>query len=333
MDTVLLQRTLKRMGLVRSADEIERLTALPGGVSSDIVKVDLAAGCLCVKRALERLKVDADWRVSVARNAFEVRWYETVAALVPGAAPRVRGHDAEHGLFAMDYLDPATHVLWKEKLRRGDALVADAEGVGERLGTIHALTADAERYAALFASDEIFRAIRLDAYLGATARMHPDLAVTLERLAADTATHKAVVVHGDVSPKNILLGPEGPVFLDAECAWFGDPAFDVAFCLNHLLLKCLWVPRAARALLDCFAALEESYVARVSWETPAALRRRAARLLPGLFLARVDGKSPVEYLENDAARERVRRTARALLREPVGTPGEVAAAWAAELGL
>ncbi|MEZ5669788.1 MAG: phosphotransferase [Alphaproteobacteria bacterium] len=76
-------------------------------------------------------------------------------------------------------------------------------------------------------------------------------------------------MHGDVSPKNILIGPAGPVFLDAECAWYGDPAFDIAFCLNHLLLKCLWTPAATGRFLACFRALAEAWLAEVDWEPRA----------------------------------------------------------------
>ena len=115
-------------------------------------------------------------------------------------------------------------------------------------------------------------------------------------------------MHGDVSPKNILVGPEGPVFLDAECAWYGDPAFDLAFCLNHLLLKCVWVPAAKEKLLQCFSALSSSYLQRFS---PENLEKRTASLLPALLLARVDGKSPVEYLD-EAQRSFVRERARSL---------------------
>ena len=118
-----------------------------------------------------------------------------------------------------------------------------------------------------------------------------------------TQANKRALVHGDVSPKNILRGPDGPVFLDAECAWWGDPAFDLAFCLNHLLLKCLWTPSAAAGFLACFDALGAAYLARVAWEPPHALEARAARLLPGLFLARVDGKSPVEYITTEHGQE------------------------------
>ena len=117
------------------------------------------------------------------------------------------------------------------------------------------------------------------------------------------------------------------MFLDAECAWWGDPAFDLAFCLNHLLLKCLWTPAATAAFLAAFEALAAAYLDAVDWEPREAIERRAAALLPGLLLARVDGKSPVEYIDDDADRERVRRVAGALLRRPVARLGDVAGAW------
>ena len=121
------------------------------------------------------------------------------------------------------------------------------------------------------------------------------------------------------------------MFLDAECAWWGDPAFDLAFCLNHLLLKCLWTPTAIAGFLACFDALAAAYIARIDWEAPRALDARAARLLPGLFLARVDGKSPVEYITEDSDKNRVRRVARALLAQPVVALDAVRQAWTQEL--
>ena len=133
-----------------------------------------------------------------------------------------------------------------------------------------------------------------------------------------TAATRHALVHGDVSPKNILVGPDGPVLLDAECAWYGDPAFDLAFCLNHLLLKCLAAPAATAAFLDCFDALAESLPRRhrLGASRPT-LEARAAHLLPGLLLGRVDGKSPVEYLTEAAQKETVRTVARRLLDRPV----------------
>ena len=120
------------------------------------------------------------------------------------------------------------------------------------------------------------------------------------------------------------------MLLDAECAWYGDPAFDLAFCLNHLLLKCLWVPAARLGYLDCFKAMTDAYLPRVSWEPPSALETRTAHLLPALLLARVDGKSPVEYITADSQRNTVRRVARRLLTNPSDHLADIAFAWEQE---
>jgi hypothetical protein len=138
-----------------------------------------------------------------------------------------------------------------------------------------------------------------------------------------------VLVHGDVSPKNILLGPDGPVLLDAECAWYGDPAFDVAFCLNHFLLKAAHLPAARAAFIASFRAFLRSYWPHVSWEPAAGLEARIATLLPGLTLARIDGKSPVEYLQ-EPQRAAVRRIALRLLQDPPSSLTPIAARWERE---
>ncbi len=327
-----IHAALERLGLAENSVGI-RGTALPGGVSSDIWKVELGGRTVCVKRALARLKVAADWWAPVARNAFEAAWIETAGAVVPAAAPRLLGQDPEAGLIAMDYLDPGEFPLWKEKLRQGRAETQDARGVAAALVAIHAATAKRDDIARRFASDDIFHAIRLEPYLETAARAHPDLAPTLTEIVERTAATRLALVHGDVSPKNILIGPRGPVFLDAECAWYGDPAFDLAFCLNHLLLKCLWTPEAAPVFLDCFAVLARTYLDGIAWEPPEALEARAAPLLAGLFLARIDGKSPVEYVTEETDKAHVRRVARALLEAPLDRLDAVRAAWAAELGL
>ena len=311
-----------RSGLARDGEE-PRVEALSGGVSSDIWRVDLASGPVCVKRALPRLRVAELWEAPIERNRYERRWMEIAARAVPGAAPAVLAGDDEAGLFAMQYVD---YPVWKERLRRGEADAAFAARVGATLADIHAATARREDIARQFPTDAIFYAIRLEPYLVATGEKHPDLKERLLYLVKRTASTKLALVHGDVSPKNILVGPHGPVFLDAECAWYGDPAFDLAFCLNHMLLKSVWVPQARDGFLHCFDALAHQYLPRVSWEAPTALEERAATLLPGLLLARIDGKSPVEYLD-ESARAQVRARARELLFLKKETLQEVRSAW------
>ena len=327
-----IEERLVRLGLM-SAGETAVAERLTGGVSSDIWRVRAGGRDFCVKRAMAKLAVKDDWFVPVERNRYERQWYEVASSRVPGSAPRVLAHDDDAMFFAMEWLDPADHVLWKADLMAGRADVALAAAVGARLAAIHAATAGDATIAAMFPTGTLFEAIRLDPYLRATGRRHPDLAGALEGLADRTAATQRALVHGDASPKNIMAGPDGPVFLDAECAWYGDPAFDLAFCLNHMLLKCLAVPASAPGYLASFDALRDAYLRGVAWEEPAGLEGRVAALLPGLFLARVDGKSPVEYVTEEAVRARVRRVATPFIRQPPPGLAEIRDAWAREIGI
>ena len=321
---------LQGAGLIGDAADAS-FEALTGGVSSDIWKVTTPAQTFCVKRALPKLRVEADWQAPVERNRFEVAWYRVAHSIVPEAVPEILYHDDATMLCAMEYLDPQQHRLWKTELREGRAEQSDAAAVGLRLGRIHAATANNALVAEQFPPNDIFHALRLEPYLEATAAAHPDLQEALFGLSERTRALRIVMVHGDVSPKNILLGPNGPVFLDAECACMGDPAFDLAFCLNHLLLKSLWNPQTRQAFGECFGALSSAYLEQVDWETTVSLEARAASLLPALLLARVDGKSPVEYIETNSQREHVRRCARPLIKSPPTQLVNVLAAWNKEL--
>jgi aminoglycoside phosphotransferase (APT) family kinase protein len=322
---------LERLGLLSAGEAIE-FSALAGGVSSDIFKVQAGGRIFCVKRALSKLRVADDWQAPISRNRHEADWLETVDRILPGAVPKVLARNDEAGLFAMEYLEPARFPVWKEQLRDGYVDLAFAGETGRRLAAIHAKTAADAVMAERFATGPIFHAIRLEPYFEATARRHPEVAGRLMALSAATLAKRVALVHGDVSPKNILAGPRGPVFLDAECAWFGDPAFDLAFCLNHLLLKCLWNRPAAPRLLEAFASLAAAYWNGVTWEPREAMEERTARLLAGMLLARVDGKSPVEYL-TAPDRELVRQIAVPLIASPANSPDEIRHVWAARLGI
>lgn len=321
---------LGRMGLAQAGDRVA-CVPLEGGISSDIWRVEIGARKYCLKRALAQLKVARVWQAPVERNDAEWKWLAAAQAIRPGSAPQLVRQDRDAGLFVMEYLEPERYPNWKSQLRDGLLREETAVAVGERLVAIHAATAGRGDIAANFDNGDTFYAIRLEPYLVATGQVHTDLAPQLEALAAATLATKRALVHGDVSPKNILVGPDGPLFIDAECAWYGEPAFDLAFCLNHLLLKCMWRPHNARGFLRLFDLLTESYLAGVTWQPRAEMEAATAALLPALLLGRVDGKSLIEYVTDAEEKNRVRKFARRFIATRTERLGAIRAAWAQEV--
>ena len=304
---------LCELGLIADGEQFV-IRALPGGVSCDVHEVHTKKRAFCVKRALAKLRVEADWHAAPERNHAEVAWMELVAGIEPKWVPKILGEDRARHLFVMEYLPPETYPVWKSLLTAGKADASFAAKVGDALARIHAATAGCEDIARAFANQEQFLALRLDAYLLHTAARHPDVGETLRALARGVGEARIALMHGDVSPKNILNGPDGPVFLDAETSCYGDPAFDLAFCLNHLLLKGLWHPEHAAAYMASFAALKDAYFAKVDWEPREGFERRTAALLAAFLLARIDGKSPVEYITVESDKDFVRATAKTFLK-------------------
>jgi aminoglycoside phosphotransferase (APT) family kinase protein len=320
---------LVRMGLAAAADNPE-IVPLTGGVSSLIVRVETRDGPLCIKQALPELKVASHWSAPLARNHAELAWIREVAQTLPEAVPGILGEDAQSYCFAMQWLAPEQHPVWKIQLRDGHVSPDFAAQVARQLVLIHAVTANQPALAERFAYDRNFFELRLDPYFGATAKVHADCAQMLQALIEQTANNRITLIHGDISPKNILAGPVGPIFLDAECAVYGDPAFDAAFCLTHLIAKCLWRPASTEDYLACFDAFTKHYLAGVDWENVEAIEARTAMLLAAILLARVDGKSPLEYL-TESDRSQLRAFARRWLLSPATRLADMRAAWKEEL--
>ena len=317
---------LRNSGLLAESERPE-LVELTGGVSSEIYRLDTAQGAMCIKRSLPKLRVKQDWYAPVERGDYEVAWIKAVAEFSPLNVPAIVAESKQNHFFVMRYFGPEEFPLWKTQLRDGDISVEFAAAVGACLGRIHATTAGRTEIAERFDNNRIFDPIRIDPYLRATASDVTECRESLLALAQRTLEEKHALIHGDVSPKNILHGRQGPVFLDAECACYGDPAFDLAFCLNHLLLKCIWRPSGTKTYLRCFEALFDAYRARVDWENVAGLEVRAAALLAAFLLARIDGKSPVEYIVSDEDRDCVRAFAKPRINGPPASPLNICRDW------
>jgi len=326
-----IYRALSKMGLIGEGQQ-PHLEPLTGGVSSEIYRLNLDSGPVCVKRALAKLKVEKDWYAPIERNAFEVAWIETATEIAPGSAPEIIAHDPDALMFVMAYLEPEQYPVWKEQLSAGIIVPKTAESLGTLLAKLHGATAGQAGVKARFdGSAELFFALRIEPYLLATAAAQPSVASAIEEIALTTQATSLALVHGDFSPKNILIGPDGPVILDSETANYGDPAFDLAFCLNHLLLKCIWHPEWTEDYLHCFDTFAATYLRGVTWEPPAALEARAVALLSVFLLARIDGKSPAEYITEGAHKNFVRSVAMQFLGNAPPSLQAMRAAWSVQM--
>ena len=312
---------LVELGLIKAGQSCTA-TPLTGGVASDIAMVEFEGRKVCAKFALAKLKVAEDWFAPVHRNRAEYEWLRVASGIAPDGAVKLFGRsDALNG-FAMEFLDGADVYLWKDALLAGQAPQGEAAVVGDLVGRIHAASTQEGFDTAPFHNADDFRALRIEPYLTFTAGRHPDCRSALHALADMLYSADRVLVHGDVSPKNILLRGGRPVVLDAECATLGDASFDPSFCLNHLVLKSIHLPQMAEVYLQEASAFWHSYRAHITWEAEGVLEQRICRLLPALMLGRVDGKSPVEYL-NAASQSLTRDLARSLVLAPPATLAEV----------
>ncbi|HEY1880082.1 MAG TPA: aminoglycoside phosphotransferase family protein [Caulobacteraceae bacterium] len=303
-----LVEAVRELGLIAPGEGAE-CVPLSGGVSSDVFLIH-PTGCrdLVVKRSIPRLRVREDWRAPVGRDAQEVAWLRAVRAVDPRLVPDVLAWSRKEHLFVMEF---RAGVVWKQEMTEGHVDPGFAGGVGVALARIHAATAGRSELAAQFSDSSNFSALRIDPFLSFTAGRNPDVAERLRILASDLLSRKSALIWGDASPKNILIGESGPVFLDAETATIGDPAFDVAFCLTHLLLKTVWLAAYAPSLLASFIALCDAYLN--AFAVDEGFGQRAANLIGALLLARVDGKSPAGYLSAEQD-EIVRRRAKMILK-------------------
>ncbi|MGH9345037.1 MAG: phosphotransferase family protein [Terriglobia bacterium] len=321
-----LRQLLRADGVIGDA---ATLTPLSGGVSSEIYLVRNGDAQFVVKRALAQLKVAEPWFADVGRNRNEANYLRYVSSFRPQNVPRLDYVSRENGYFCMEYLGQGWKN-WKQSLLDGDFDPQVAIDVADFLGAVHAHSSGDPEARVQFDTLNEFEQLRIEPYLLATARRHPALKDVIEGAAERLRLRRDVLVHGDFSPKNMLVGPRGVAVVDCEVAWYGDAAFDVAFLLNHLLLKSLLHPSRSEALQAMAASAWSSYLnarfAGAKEAGDAVLARNTGELLLLLLLARVDGKSPVEYL-SDAHRDYVRTFAVKRLDGSLTTVEQVAEEW------
>ena len=265
---------------------------LDGGVASDIRVIEGPHGPEVIKRALPKLKVAADWFSDPSRSSIEVAAIAAYSELIgPEHVPQVLWSRPHEHVFGMRLVN-ARFRNWKEDLLAGHIDARTAARAGELLGQAHTRSADSMELRSLFEDTTYFEQLRIEPFFSRVAASEPTLRDAITRIASEMANRKTALVHGDFSPKNILQDGVDIVILDFEVAHWGDPRFDIAFCLSHLILKAnrrQAVPQAMRQAILGFMA---GYRA----QGPAVLDQCLIRITGCLLLARLEGPSPVDYL-------------------------------------
>ena len=289
------------------------------GVSSDIWYVKTEKNReFCIKRALAKLTVKEDWYAPISRNKFEAMYFQNCFEIAPGNFPKLLGYDNKNYILAMEWYSPNSYLVWKKKLLNKKVEKEDVRNVSNLLVKKHKKFFNSKNFEKQFNNDVTFHSIRIEPYILFTSKKHPDFKNKFERVAESLVKNKKTLIHGDFSPKNILIKNNIPLILDAETACWGDPVFDLAFCNNHLLLKCLLPDGLGKKLLDLSFNFVKNYIDNISWEDKSFFIKRLLDITPLLLLARVDGKSPIEYFKVKQ-QELTRQLGRHILKDEIKT--------------
>ena len=340
------------------ADAQVTVRELAGGVSNVVLYVQLQAPsqkddglAFVVKQAREQLRVQQPWFCRVERIWREVevlRWCRrllddaagrptskpqgvTVSQRITISTPTILWEDRDNYCFAMTAA-PVDHFTWKAQLLRGEFDSSTAAACGILLGTLHARSWRSAAVADSLHDRSLFDDLRLDPYYRTVAKRYPEFAPRLQQLIDSVADNLLALAHADFSPKNLLAYPAGLMMVDFETGHFGDPAFDLGFFLSHLMLKSHYhSSQSQQAAAACWALAEpfwHAYRAQLAGIVPppdeATLITRSIRHLAACGWARLDGKSPVDYLLEEGPRQRVRAACQRILRESPATWDEAA---------
>ena len=306
---------LKRQGLV-SNGEVLQISKLEGGVSNRTILVELSSGrSLVAKQALRKLRVKSDWYSSperIHREACALRW---LMKIIPGNVPEFLHESLEHHIFIMTAVE-TPHTNWKSDLMNGQVVSGHAMEFARLLAKIHNSVTLYPELKDEFIDVSFFESLRLEPYYRFTIENVPKAKKMLELLILETRNRKQALVHGDYSPKNVLIVNGRLYILDYEVMHDGDPAFDVGFALTHFISKANHLPGFRDAFLDQAMLFWEKYHGYIHQNfITKGLEEFSILHTLGCLLARVSGRSPLEYL-NISQREKQKRIALELMGQP-----------------
>jgi len=304
-------------------EKIVKYKKLEGGVSSEVYYVKTNKNEYCIKRSLKKLLVKKDWIANTNRIKFEYYWLNHCRNILNKNIPKTYEFNNKKKYIVMEYLNNSKYKTLKELYFKKIINLNTIRLISKDLYKIHSKSNNYKTKILFKGNRNNFNDLRLDPYFNEVGRVYPKYKKYVKDLNKNYLINSSTLVHGDFSPKNILIGKNKIVYLDAECCNFGDPIFDLVFFSNHLLLKSIFIKDKSKEFIKSYMIFYKEYLKNLNAKKSKLYIDRIIKMTPIMMLARIDGKSPVEYIKSKKIKNTIRNKSFLLLERNINSLNDI----------
>ncbi len=304
-------------------EKIIKYKKLEGGVSSEVYHVKTNKNEYCIKRSLRKLLVKKEWIADTNRIKFEYYWLNHCRKILNKNIPKIYEFNLEKKYIVMEYLDNSKYKTLKELYFKKIINLNTIKLISKHLYKIHSKSNNYKTKKLFQGNSKNFNDLRLDPYFNEVGRVYPRYKKYISVLNKNYLINSSTLVHGDFSPKNILIGKNKIFYIDAECSNFGDPVFDLVFFSNHLLIKSIFLKDKSEEFIESYLTFYKEYLKNLNVKKYKLYINRIIKMTPIMMLARIDGKSPVEYIKSNKIKNTIRNKSFLLLERKINSLNDI----------
>tara|TARA_Y100001970_G_scaffold47270_1_gene59742 strand:+ start:167 stop:1138 length:972 start_codon:yes stop_codon:yes gene_type:complete len=304
-------------------EKIIQYKKLTGGVSSEVYHVKTNKNNYCIKRSLKRLLVKKKWIANTNRIKFEYLWLKHCQNILKRNIPNTYEFNNKKKYIVMEYLKTSEYKTLKQLYFNKIININTIRSISKHLYKIHSNSNNYKTKKTFEGNYKNFYDLRLDPYFNEVGRVYPKYKGYIKKINENYIKHSNTLVHGDFSPKNILVGKNKIIYLDAECCNFGDPVFDLVFFTNHLLIKSIFFKDKSQEFIKLYISFYKEYLSNLSTKNFNSYIDRIIKMTPIMLLSRVDGKSPVEYINKVKIKNIIRKKSFLLLDSKISSLNDI----------
>ena len=304
-------------------EKIIKYKKLEGGVSSEVYHVKTYKNDYCIKKSLKKLLVKKNWISDTNRIKFEYLWLKHCQKILNKNIPRTYEFNNKGKYIVMEYLNSPKYKTLKQLYFKKIINLNTIKSISKHLYKIHSNSNNLKTKKIFEANNRNFYDLRIDPYFNEVGRVYPKYKKYIKNINKKYFENSTTLVHGDFSPKNILIGKNKIIYLDAECCNFGDPVFDLVFFTNHLLIKSIFFKHESKEFINSYRVFYREYLKNLSLKNYNSYIARIIKMTPIMLLARIDGKSPVEYIISNKIKNTIRNKSFLLLDSKINSLNDI----------